>query len=345
MGCLQDVVDLLRIGYHTAIKKQEKIRATVIAAFNQITELRDTFLAWIQHLRTETLNDIEYKKTSAAKEDAAEKERLSSKKDIPKGVFGKAAPIAFISIDLLIRNLTRLEGVVDLTIGDKSVIKRNEGGKDEKQMKPVGGDIAPVDPQVTIQRIIKELRSLMGWAPLSESSLAARAADLVKLTAKAESLQPFTKEGQLVEANRDILMLKFMTKEAALYGCIPVNAQLKNYSISKGVERDMEFGATIVDRAQSITITAIPGGRGFRSEMCIEVPLKRGFVTIGRLVVVLNHEVDFATGNSQVQIRRQAPSFEANFEGAGRRELLEALNCALPDQMLPRPKVQVPVKK
>lgn len=264
--------------------------------------------------------------------------RAVAQQDPEKAVFGKTF-LAHIPISELTKSLTRLRGQVKLEVGGKTITTIADKAADAKGAENKGdADL------IFIQQLLQEIQAMMGWKAHSAEELLKRATALAKPdNATIELYQPFH-AGKLIEANRDILVLKFLTKELAACN-IAIYWQLRNYCVSQGLPPEQSIVSGIVDRAQTIEVTrSQKNPNNFHVRALLEIPIRLKETTgtpLARLSLSFDVEVNVATGVAEISFTRiLPPSWEKDATPEIKGRILEALEGPIPVEKYRAPAVK-----
>ena len=270
-----------------------------------------------------------------------------------KAVFAKT-PIVWMTVETLTKSLGRLHGRVEILVGTEQVAPKpstqdHEGAKE-------AGNAGEKNAEV-VAKFLVEIHKLMGWEARSPIAVKGRAAALAKLGNTAiQSYEPY-QAGKLVPDNRDVVALKFVTKEVAALGSMPIYWQLCNYCRQNALPQKESFVATGVDQLQKVTITkSTKSADAFHVKALMEIPVRLGESKgpiLARLNVCMDFEVKLATGDTEMMLMRLLPpqwgearplNLQADRHwpqqvptALQKRQILEALDGRIPEVQVPAP--------
>ncbi len=267
----------------------------------QLTQLETQFS------RTDTFNDQEVRSAQ-----------------LPQGrgrLFGTARPIIKLAISELTKSLCRLFGRINITIGN------NPQAVTRSTIPPSTPSTVTTQNKEMIKTLLRQINTTMGW-PYTEAQLEDKATRLAQhANANAEDLQPFTaSNNQLVMDNRDIMVLKFMSKEYAAYGVVPLYNQLSQYSTTHNINPPLTIRLT--DQVTTVNVSST--STGFQVISTMDIAIRQGSNNIATIPITLTTNVNSTTGATTVAVQRGAPRFAPNITSAQKLLLFDAINAPLP---------------
>ncbi|MBS0654977.1 MAG: hypothetical protein JSR46_04300 [Verrucomicrobia bacterium] len=246
----------------------------------------------------------------------------TSLKNVPdrKGLYGTAKEIKNLPISTVMLSLDRLTQVkMKITVDGETVLE--SGG----EKKTVEGNITKL-----LTAINKSMGTDEKEIPKKVQGRVAVLADSTSSQSARDALETVDTNGTPKAENRDVHALKLLTKEHALIGIIPMQAQLGNYCENNNIQPKFSVKAS-ADQAEAIDITRTP--TGFNAVHTFQVPIVQNRVVIATVTLKMTSDVNEETGKVTGTFDRSNLRFSEGVPLEMQQHVLNALDAPLPTQL------------